>query len=215
VGLRTVIVPARRTLLLNEARRKTFHFLGLLLVGLYYYSTKQIVILVASLALLASLTVEYVRLRTYPLRLFDFLVNKMLRGHERTSMAAYVYWFAGSLPVILLLSKPLAMITIAVTLLGDTLAAIVGVALGRHKLPTNPSKSWEGTIAGTVTSFLVAMLLSSILLSSPSLPLSIIAAAAFATVDVIKLPIDDNFLMPIVIGFLLQIALLTETGRLF
>jgi dolichol kinase len=214
VGLRTVIVPARRTLLLNEARRKTFHFLGLLLVGLYYYSTKQTVILVASIALLASLTAEYVRLRTYPLRLFDFLVKKMLRGHERTSMAAYVYWFAGSLPVILLLSKPLAMMTIAVTLLGDTLAAIVGVGLGSHKLPTNPSKSWEGTIAGTLTSFLVAILLSSLLLSSPNIPLSLVAAAAFAAVDIIRLPIDDNFLMPIVIGLLLQVARLIETGSL-
>jgi dolichol kinase len=211
--LRTVIVPARRTLLLNEARRKTFHFLGLLLVGLYYYSTKQIVILVASIALLASLTAEYVRLRTYPLRLFDFLVNKMLRGHERTSMAAYVYWFAGSLPVILLLSKMLAMTTIAVTLLGDTLAALVGVALGRHKLPMNPSKSWEGTFAGTVTSFFVTLLLSSIL-TSPNLPLSLVAAAVFAVVDIIRLPIDDNFLMPLLIGLSLQIATVIQTGNL-
>ncbi len=213
MGLRTVIVPARRILLLNEARRKTFHFLGLLLVGLYYYSTKQIVILVASLALLASLTAEYVRLRTYPLRLLDFLTTKMLRGHERTSMAAYVYWFAGSLPVILLLSKTIAIITIAVTLLGDTLAALVGVGLGIHKLPTNPSKSWEGTIAGTVTSFLASLLLSS-LFASPNLPLSLVAAAVFAVVDIIRLPIDDNFLMPLVIGFALQIVMLLQTGSL-
>ena len=206
--MRKVIVPARRTLLLNEARRKTFHFIGLLLVGLYYYSSKQIVILVASLALLASLSAEYVRLRTYPHRLFDFLVKKMLRGHERTSMAAYVYWFAGSLPVILLLSKPIAILTLAVTLLGDTLAALVGVGFGRHMLPMNPSKSWEGTIAGTATSFLVALIISF------NLPLSLVAAAAYAAVDAIKLPIDDNFLMPLVIGSLLQTASLLQTGRL-
>lgn len=209
-----VIDPGRRTLLLNEARRKTFHFLGLLLIGLYYYFSKQIVILVASLALLASLSVEFVRLRTYPLRLFDFLVEKMLRGKERTSMAAYVYWFAGSLPVILLLSKPIAILTIAVTLLGDTIAALVGVGLGRHKLPTNSSKSWEGTIAGTTTSFIVALLFSSFLFSSFNLLLSIVAAAAFAAVDIFKLPIDDNFLMPIVIGFLLQITSVVQTGSL-
>lgn len=206
--MRKVIVPARRTLLLNEARRKTFHFTGLLLVGLYYYSSKQIVILVASLALLASLSAEYVRLRTYPHRLFDFLVKKMLRGHERTSMAAYVYWFAGSLPVILLLNKPIAILTLAVTLLGDTLAALVGVAFGRHGLPTNPSKSWEGTVAGTATSFVVALIISL------NLPLSIVAAAAYAAVDSIKLPIDDNFLMPLVIGSLLQIASLIQIGSL-
>ena len=206
--MKKVIVPARRTLLLNEARRKTFHFIGFLLVGLYYYSTKQIVILVASLALLASLGAEYIRLRTYPHRLFDFLVKKMLRGHERTSMAAYVYWFAGSLPVILLLSKPIAILTLAVTLLGDTLAALVGVGFGRHRLPTNSSKSWEGTVAGTATSFLVAFIISL------NLPLSIVAAAAYAGVDTIKIPIDDNFLMPLLIGFLLQIASLIQTGSL-
>ncbi len=198
---RRVIVTGRRTLLLNEARRKTFHFLGLLLIGLYYYTSKQIVIFTASLALLASLTVEFVRLRTYPLRLFDFLIEKMLRGNERTSMAAYVYWFAGSLPVILLLSKPIAILTIAITLLGDTLAALVGVGLGRHKLPTNPSKSWEGTIAGTATSFLIALPFSSF-----DLPLSLIAATAFASVDLLRLPIDDNFVMPLVIGLVIQMA---------
>ncbi len=137
----------------------------------------------------------------------------MLRGHERTSMAAYVYWFAGSLPIILLLSKSLAIITIAVTLLGDTLAALVGVGLGSHKLPTNSSKSWEGTAAGTVTSFLVTLLLSSIL-SSPNLPLSLVAAAVFATVDIIRLPIDDNFLMPLLIGLSLQVAMVIQTGSL-
>lgn len=131
----------------------------------------------------------------------------MLRGQERTSMAAYVYWFAGSLPVVLLLSKPVAILTIAVTLLGDTFAAIFGVAFGNHKLPTNSGKSWEGTVAGTTTSFLVTFLLS-----SSNLQLSIVSAAVFATIDMLKLPIDDNFLMPLVVGLALQVTIFVQTG---
>lgn len=115
-------------------------------------------------------------------------------------MAAYVYWFAGILPVFLLLTKSIAIMTVAVTLLGDTLAAIVGISSGRHKLPTNRAKSWEGTIAGTTTSLLVALILSN------NLPLSLLATATFATVDMVRVPIDDNFLMPLLVGFLLQVA---------
>lgn len=122
-------------------------------------------------------------------------------------MAAYVYWFAGSLPVVLLLNKPVAILTIAVTLLGDTFAALFGVAFGSHKLPTNSRKSWEGTLAGTATSFLVAFLFS-----SSNLPLSMVSAAVFAIIDMLKLPIDDNFLMPLVLGLALQATISLQTG---
>ncbi|MHA1681748.1 MAG: diacylglycerol/polyprenol kinase family protein [Promethearchaeota archaeon] len=81
---------------------------------------------------------------------------------------------------------------------GDTIGAITGKKFGKHNLTKRSVKTWEGAIAGTVTS---------ILLSLPfiSWPFALIVGSMYLVVDLMtpKLPISDNVLIPLFISFAL------------
>ena len=83
-------------------------------------------------------------------------------------------------------------------IVGDTLAAIVGKAWGRTRI--YGKKTLEGFLAGLVSSFLAAWALV------PGVgpgPLAIAALAA-AIVEVLPIPVDDNFRIPLVAGLVLE-----------
>ncbi|MEO7794560.1 MAG: DUF92 domain-containing protein [Thermoanaerobaculia bacterium] len=98
---------------------------------------------------------------------------------------------------------------------GDGMASIVGMAIGRQKLPWNPAKSWAGSLAF----FLFGGLAASILLlwSAPgaysaSFAIAIgFAAALFAALlESQPLGLDDNLGVPLVTGLVLFCLTLTQ-----
>lgn len=54
---------------------------------------------------------------------------------------------------------PVALAAAAMLAFGDGMSALVGRAIGRHKIWYNRRKSWEGSIGGLITGFLGALLL--------------------------------------------------------
>ncbi|MGC8587127.1 MAG: diacylglycerol/polyprenol kinase family protein [Candidatus Micrarchaeia archaeon] len=82
----------------------------------------------------------------------------------------------------------------------DSLATIIGVSFGRHKIPYNNKKSVEGF----ATYFVVLAVLAYPLIGVSSLPLALIAAIAESA----PLHLDDNFDVPIV---MLVVLLLLRT----
>ena len=84
-------------------------------------------------------------------------------------------------------------------IVGDTFAAIVGMAWGRTRLF---EKSLEGFLAGFVTSFAAVVVLV------PSLPWGAVALGALvgAIIEVLPIPVDDNFRIPLIAGLVLQWA---------
>ncbi len=54
---------------------------------------------------------------------------------------------------------PVALAAAAMLALGDGMSALVGRAVGRHKIWYNRKKSWEGSIGGLLCAFLGAILL--------------------------------------------------------
>lgn len=100
---------------------------------------------------------------------------------------------------------------------GDGMAAVVGITLGRAKLPWNPKKSWAGTLAFFVFGTLAAAVLlqwTSMNAYAWSFAISVAAVATFIAALLESLPqgLDDNLGVPLVTGLLLFGLLLTE-GR--
>ena len=80
---------------------------------------------------------------------------------------------------------------------GDGLSTIIGRRYGRHKLPYNPSKSIEGTLAG----FLAAWFSASLILPPPTAFFGALTVAIVEPLDFL----NDNILVPLVGGFVMSL----------
>src|SRR6185295_18202198 len=97
----------------------------------------------------------------------------------------------------------IAAATWAILAFGDGMASIVGMALGRRKLPWNPAKSWAGSLAYVVFGTLGATVL--LQWTAPGrygwgFALAICAATALVAAGLESLPhgLDDNIGVPLV-----------------
>lgn len=89
----------------------------------------------------------------------------------------------------MLRNNPLAAISVILILaLGDGLATFVGTSYGRHKLPWNENKSWEGTIG-----FLCGAICAWFVLPIPETVLIVVSAAI---IESLPLRVNDNMILP-------------------
>jgi uncharacterized protein (TIGR00297 family) len=149
----------------------------------------------------------------------------LLRGHERErgrSIGIVLYPVAVLL-LILVFNRRLEVAAAmwGILAFGDGMAGLVGMALGRRKLPWNPGKSWAGTLAYLVFGTLGAWVL--LLWTAPAryegteawaftLAACAVTALVGALLESLPQGLDDNIGVPLVCGLLLLGLLLSEGG---
>ncbi|HMF32051.1 MAG TPA: hypothetical protein VKK79_11580 [Candidatus Lokiarchaeia archaeon] len=131
---------------------------------------------------------------------FPFLksIQTKLRAKEMDTYASYVYFFVGFLFAALFLPPTLLLGTFALFTFGDTMASSVGIRYGKHKIPINAPKSWEGVFGGFVASFLAGILFVGFVWS-------LAGALLFVLIDVFTpkpFRVSDNILIPLAVPFL-------------
>ncbi|HEX2164910.1 MAG TPA: hypothetical protein VHM02_13270, partial [Thermoanaerobaculia bacterium] len=100
---------------------------------------------------------------------------------------------------------------------GDGMASIVGMTLGRRKLPWNPGKSWAGSLAyllfGTAGAWAL-LVWTAPERYEPGFALAAAAAAALVAAALESLPqgLDDNLGVPLVAGVFLLCVLWSDGG---
>lgn len=129
---------------------------------------------------------------------FDRIAEGFVSAYERPDarpLAGAIYFYAGSLVAALAFEPHVAAVAIAVLALADAASTVVGHYLGKHKLPINPKKSWEGSVTFFLTALAVLMFFVSPVRALP---------VAFFTMAVEALPkINDNVSIPVTVGCLL------------
>jgi dolichol kinase len=154
--------------------------------------------------------------RWYPAR----MISNMYREKEKETLGPHIYLVAGILFAIIIFPAPIAMAVIAVSGLGDATATIVGVTKGKHKIrPKLSKKSWEGSIAGMIASFVFGFIAFIALAFLPAynvfsgdiskliltgVVVNAVAVPVFFAIDYFTpspLPFSDNLLNPVLIGF--------------
>lgn len=129
-------------------------------------------------------------------RLAESFATKYERSGERPLMGAITF-YTGATIAALFFSEPIAAAAIAVLALADSFSTVVGFYFGRHKLPVNPKKSWEGSVAFWLSAFAVLLLFVN--------PLRAFLTALIA-MTIEALPrIDDNISVPMTVGLLLTV----------
>ena len=122
----------------------------------------------------------------------------IVRPFERKDVALFsgaFFLIVGSLVTAMLYPETIAMYSILVLGIADAVAPVAGVAAGRHKLPWNKGKSYEGSLG-----FLIAAI-AVLLFAEAPLSAFVVAAIVTAVESIPKL--DDNVTIPIAAGALM------------
>lgn len=133
-------------------------------------------------------------------------IDSLLRRHERTS--TYIPgWGAltllkGFLVTTLLFPKEIGVLALIVLVYGDAAATLIGSKHGATALSWNTKKSWEGLLAGLLTSFIIIALATNWALAL------LVATTGMLIESMNKSPwFDDNIAIPLLTGILLTIIL--------
>ncbi len=184
----------------HEVRRKMLHLLALAVPAGMALLGKPVLFVLAPLALLA-LTADLLRVRAAWFRRFiERFFGAMMRRSERPPLGGPVSvngatWVLVSATLLTLLFPiDIAAPALAVFMVGDAAAALVGRRWGRRRWPGG-SRTVEGTLA-----FLAAGLLTMAFM--PSLPFGVGAAgtAAAAVAEALPGPLNDNLRVPLVLA---------------
>ncbi len=209
----------------EEINRKLLHvFSGTLIpAGMFYipmidgYSSFTPVI-VLGLLTLGSILLEYLRFHNAVVqKLFTAIGSGVLRKSEKDTFtgSTYIFMSAFLCSIIFINHLHIAFIALSLFILGDAVAALVGISMGRIKIG---KKSLEGSAACFILGLLlfffvypqVPLLLNQWHGSVP-LPLIFIASFANTIFELFpvgfgeKIKINDNLSVPLITGMILLV----------
>ena len=131
------------------------------------------------------------RTLSYP---FNFFCSVFLCENERKSYGTYLH-FAIGLMFASFLSPPMVLFSIlGICSISDLMTSQIGIRFGKHNIKWNKSKTWEGSIAGIISAFIICYIFV-------GLTWAIIFTGIFFIFDVLTLKplnISDNLIVPIV-----------------
>ncbi|MBD3354533.1 hypothetical protein GF361_00950 [Candidatus Woesearchaeota archaeon] len=187
----------------REIRRKVFHILcGIIFVVLIYFDIINAFVMAVSVLAGLLLSFIYKKIRIPFLHKILVLMDRPRDIKTFPGKGAILYGI-GALLVLLFFEKDIAMASIMILALGDSIAPLIG-QYGQIRHPLDKKKFLEGSLAGAVAGFLGAWLFV-------AWYQALIAAAAAMISEGITLKIgsnqlDDNIIMPLVAGVILWLV---------
>lgn len=176
-----------------EYWRKAFHLCGLCIPLAYMYLPENIFLRLFFPMAAAFIIIDVARLRIKWLERIYLRVGKnLLRDREYSRPAASLYYLIGSGLTIILFPKQIAIAALAVQTLSDTVAALAGQRLGRHKIGNK-------TVEGSAAFFVSAWIILAIYFGREPLK-HLLPALAGTLAELFSSPVDDNLTVPLAIG---------------
>ncbi len=185
----------------KEMKRQVIHILlGIVILLLFYFD------LINTLSMLIVTVVGVVisvisRKKKIP------VINWFLKQFERKRHISTfpgkgaLFFLIGSMLVMFLFEKDIALASIAILTFGDSFSHIAGVYLGRTKQPFSP-KLIEGTAIGIFAAFIAASFFVPVLEAFIAAFIAMSVEAIEIRID--KSPIDDNFIIPVLAGVVIS-----------
>ncbi len=192
----------------QEVYRKLIHLNSLSIPIIYSFISKDLAIKILIPLTILSIIIDIASRKNNKFReIFHKIFGKMLRPHEYYDVFTFngATWVLISALVCIIIFPKIFMVTgFSVLIISDISSALIGRKYGRHKLFVN--KSWEGTIAFWISSFIVIFVLG-YLTSAPWTFYFFGVIAAFvggwAEAASTMLKMDDNLSIPVSIGLVL------------
>lgn len=182
----------------DEIKRKGFHMLSLIYVFGYWYLPENIVVWGLAIAIAIVSILEILRFNAPWFNIFFVRRFKgFYRKEEARKVSGLIGTLSGALIAILLFpNKHMVFASFLYLSFGDSLAAIVGRTIGKHKIIGG--KSIEGSMACLIACFAAGLFIFNWKFA--------LAGAFIATiVEAVPWKINDNFWMQIVNAGLLTL----------
>jgi dolichol kinase len=197
--------------------RKIWHMLmGLFIVGVYMAGlSRSQGVLVLGAFLVFCLSVETARLRLPAVNEAVMKVwGPLMRSCEVNRYSGTPYYIASALIAVGIFPKAIAALAIAFLAVGDPIASIFGIMYGDRSLRFSNGKSLIGTAAGMLACGVVAFVFLHFMNQSQFMELklehlvilSVVGGIAGGGAELLPMEVDDNFVIPVVSGFVLWLA---------
>ena len=185
-----------------EVLRKSVHLVSILIVLIYEFFGKEIILWILIAFLVTVLILDYFRLE-HGMRIPFFYI--MYREHEADRLGGHIYFALGAISAIAIFSKEIAYAAILMTTFGDLAAALIGKFYGKRRVFKKIFKN-DKSIEGSVSEFTIDFLIGLFILGNPVVSLIMAFFATLTETAVNK--IDDNLVIPVFSGFFGQITLI-------
>ncbi|MCG9126970.1 phosphatidate cytidylyltransferase [Candidatus Poribacteria bacterium] len=187
--------------MITELLRKTTHLSGLFIPLLYITLDKPVMLIIVGSLTATALFIEFLKWVSEGFRnLFFRYFKSILRTHEQKgALTGATFYILSTFLCILFFQKNIAIVCILFVVLGDAVAALVGIKWGRTKLIGN--KSLEGSGA----CLLVCASISLIWLNPI---IGIVGAFVATVVEILPLRIDDNLTVSLISGIVMQLMMM-------
>jgi len=190
---------------MNHVGRKLYHLLGGVgLLLLYSAMGRDRALLFYAILFVIVLGLDIMRLTVPAVNSFIFTrFSSFIRkneAHKLTGTSPYILGIGLSLYAF---SQPVATAAICFLAFGDVAATTIGERYGKTRIG---DKSWEGTAAFVVAALAVGGIL--LLIGAGTNPwVMVLGALVAAGVELLTLPLNDNLVIPVVSGGVMEIAL--------
>ena len=129
--------------------------------------------------------------------------HRFWRKSERNRLGGEVYFVIGAIIVFTAFDFRIAVAALLMTVFGDMIAPLVGIAYGKSKIKgVVPRKSWEGTFAEFVVNLIIGFILLNNIIIIFAMALTATAVEVWITF------VDDNLTIPVSAGLVGQILVL-------
>jgi glycerol-3-phosphate acyltransferase PlsY len=187
----------------SEYFRKLIHLFNLVIPLSYFFifPDKWNFLNILILLTICFITIDICR-NIFPAvqSIFSIFFDKMLRDHELNGKFTGATWvMIASCISVLLFSKPVAILALIFMSLGDTAAGLIGQQYGKNKIG---DKTWEGFFAGLFVCLIISI-------NYNLLPLYVSISGAFTAMimEILPIPLDDNFKIPLGAGGIMMMLL--------
>lgn len=191
-----------------EIRRKVVHASGVFSIFLILWLNKWNAAIIFLLIALAFLLLgeyrknknKYKMIDSKKIDEFEELIENGFKEYERPNSLPFqgaTEFFIGCFFAVVIFEPTIAIAAISVLSLADAMSTLIGSYYGKHKLPINRKKTFEGSTAFFLTALFVLLFFLD--------PFKAFIISIFATFVEMIPKIDYNFIIPITVGIIMTI----------
>ena len=183
----------------HELYRKGVHLSSSIFPFMLYLLGKQFFLIYILPFMVICIFLDYAKSSFQIINnIYFYFFRIVTRSSEYKKPTGATWVFTGIILTVLLFKENIAITSLIILSISDSMAAIIGLKFGKTKLF---SKTLEGSFAFYLSTFLIISI-------TTNLPLSYAILISIVTTfsELVKLKINDNVIIPLTAGLLLMIV---------